>query len=302
MAELDLVTDNVPILISYVDAQERLQRVNHAYEELFGIRREDILGRPVAEVVGAEHYQRARPYIHRVLQGEPVSFRSNVRRQDGVLREMELAYAPDTAPDGSVRGFVVMAHDITDRNRAEEVRARLAAIVDSSDDAIVSKTLNGVITSWNRAAERMFGYTAAEAVGQHITIIIPDERRSEEDYVLARLRRGEKVDHFETERRRKDGSIINISLTVSPVRDSEGNIIGASKIARDITEKKRSDEKLLANERYLQAVLNSMPDCVKVLGADGTVLQMNRAGLQMLEADAPEQILGRCIYPTWCRC
>jgi PAS domain S-box-containing protein len=119
----------------------------------------------------------------------------------------------------------------------EELRAWLASIVDSSDDAIVSKTLDGVITSWNRGAERIFGYTAAEAIGRPITLIIPDDRRAEEEDVLARLRRGERVDHFETVRRRKDGWEVQISLTVSPVRDARGNMIGASKVARDITER-----------------------------------------------------------------
>jgi PAS domain S-box-containing protein len=129
---------------------------------------------------------------------------------------------------------------VTDRISAgDEAAARLAAIIESSDDAIVSKTLEGVITSWNQAAERIFGYTAAEAVGQHIMLIIPEERRSEETEVLARLVRGERIEHFETKRRAKDGRTVEISLTVSPVRDSTGRIIGASKIARDISDRRR---------------------------------------------------------------
>src|ERR1700687_2267505 len=124
---------------------------------------------------------------------------------------------------------------------AAELSDRLAAIVDSSDDAIVSKTLEGVITSWNRGAERLFGYAATEAVGQHISLIIPEDRRAEEDDVLARLRRGERVDHFETVRRAKDGHLVPISLTISPVRDTLGVVIGASKVARDITDRHPSD-------------------------------------------------------------
>jgi two-component system sensor histidine kinase UhpB len=120
---------------------------------------------------------------------------------------------------------------------SQVVRARLAAIVDSSDDAIVSKTLDGVIMSWNRAAEGLFGYSAAEAIGQHIFLIIPDDRRAEEIDVLSRLRRGEKIDHFETVRQAKDGRRIAISLTVSPIRDAAGAIVGASKVARDITDR-----------------------------------------------------------------
>src|SRR5512139_504312 len=134
--------------------------------------------------------------------------------------------------------------DITQRIREEDARAWLAAVVDSSDDAIVSKTLEGIITSWNHAAEKLFGYSAAEAVGQHISLIIPPERRAEEVEVLARLRRGEKVDHFETVRQAKDGHRIRISLTVSPVKDAAGTIIGASKVARDIGEQRKAQAEL----------------------------------------------------------
>ena len=121
---------------------------------------------------------------------------------------------------------------------AEIAAARLAAIVDTSDDAIISKTLDGVITSWNAGAERIFGHSAAEAVGRHITLIIPTDRLAEEEHVLARLRRGERVDHFETVRIRKDGTSVDISLTVSPVLSASGVVVGASKIARDISDRR----------------------------------------------------------------
>jgi PAS domain S-box-containing protein len=140
--------------------------------------------------------------------------------------------------------------------RADESAAfLLGAIVDSSDDAIISKDLNGIITSWNKSAERMFGYTAEEAVGQPVaTLLIPHDRQQEEPEILSRLRRGERVDHFETKRRRKDGTLLDISLTISPVKDARGNIIGASKIARDITEQVRTREALRkANERLAQS-------------------------------------------------
>src|SRR5688572_21628607 len=120
-----------------------------------------------------------------------------------------------------------------------ELQARLAAIVECSDDAIVSKTLEGIVTSWNRGAERIFGYTAAEVVGKSITIIIPPDRKDEEPRILARLRAGERVDHFETVRQRKDGTLIDVSVTISVVRDPTGRIVGASKIARDITLQKQ---------------------------------------------------------------
>jgi PAS domain S-box-containing protein len=130
-----------------------------------------------------------------------------------------------------------------ERARGEQATQQLAAIVESSEDAIVAKDLNGVITSWNRGAERLFGYTAEEALGQPITIVIPADRLDEEPQILARIRRGERVEHFETIRRRKDGSPVEISLTISPIRNRQGEIIGASKIARDIAERKRAQER-----------------------------------------------------------
>jgi PAS domain S-box-containing protein len=131
----------------------------------------------------------------------------------------------------------------------------LKAIVDSSDDAIISKDLNGVITSWNKSAERLFGHTAAEAIGQAVAaLLIPEDRQQEEPEILSRLRRGERVDHFETKRRRKDGTLLDISLTISPVKDKSGNIIGASKIARDITQQVRDRDALReVNERLAQS-------------------------------------------------
>src|SRR4051794_38548194 len=123
-------------------------------------------------------------------------------------------------------------------SRIDMAALRLAAIVEWSDDAIVAKDLNGGITSWNRAAERIFGYTAEEAVGRHITLIIPQERRGEEETIFRRIRASDVVDHFETVRRRKDGVLIDVSITVSPIRDHDGTVIGASKIARDVTERK----------------------------------------------------------------
>ncbi len=143
-------------------------------------------------------------------------------------------------------------HEILDQKQAASASAWLSAIVDSSDDAIVSKDLNGIVMSWNNAAERLFGYTAAEAVGQSITLIIPPDRIDEESRILERLRRGEPIDHFETIRMRKDGKRLNVSLTISPVKDVDGRIIGASKIARDITARVRQEKALRAANEALK--------------------------------------------------
>jgi PAS domain S-box-containing protein len=151
----------------------------------------------------------------------------------------------------------------------------LAAIVESSDDAIVSKTLDGTITSWNPAAERLFGYTAEEAVGQPISILAPPGRVNEMAAILERIRRGEKVDHFETIRRRKDGSLVYISLTVSPIRDPTGRIVGASKIVRDITEHKRAEQALADSEERFRNLANAIPDIVWTADPGGTITFVN---------------------------
>jgi two-component system CheB/CheR fusion protein len=151
---------------------------------------------------------------------------------------------------GAFVGAVNMLIDMSEHQRAAQVSHRLAAIVESSEDAIVSKDLNGVIATWNKGAERLFGYLEQEVIGKPITILIPEQHRDEEARILQRIRRGERIDHFETMRRRKDGSLVSISLTVSPITDDAGRIVGASKIARDITEQKRREEQinLLARE------------------------------------------------------
>ncbi|HMD35369.1 MAG TPA: PAS domain S-box protein [Vicinamibacterales bacterium] len=175
------------------------------------------------------------------------------------------------------------------------LRAQLAAIVDSSDDAIVGKTLDGVITSWNRGAQDIFGYSAAEAIGQHISLIIPEDRREEEHEVLARLRRGEKIDHFETVRQTKEGRRITVSLTVSPIRDASGAIIGASKVARDITERVNAQEAVRRAQLFTRMVLAQEDERRRIarelhdqLGQHMTALRMTLETLKSLAVDRPE--------------
>jgi two-component system CheB/CheR fusion protein len=171
-------------------------------------------------------------------------------RPDGTRVPFMAFPTPFHDSSGALVGAVNVLVDLSEHQRAERVSRRLVSIVESSDDAIISKDLNGIIATWNKAAERLFGYLAEEVIGKSVTILIPPDRQDEEFSILDRIRRGERVEHFETIRQRKDGSHIDISLTVSPVTDESGRIIGASKIARDITEQKRREEQiaLLARE------------------------------------------------------
>jgi PAS domain S-box-containing protein len=176
----------------------------------------------------------------------------------------------------------VVAEDMAEPKQAEEITGLLAAIVASSDDAIISKNLDGIITSWNKSAERIFGYSPEEAIGQHITLVIPTARHAEESDILARLRRGERVDHFHTVRRRKDGSLLDVSLTISPVRDSSGRVIGASKVARDITEQKQAERALRESEQRFRVITDASPIMVWMSGTDKLCYYFNKGWLDFV--------------------
>ena len=171
---------------------------------------------------------------------------------------------------------------MSEPKQAEKITGLLAAIVASSDDGIISKNLDGIITSWNKSAERIFGYTPEDAIGQHITLIIPPERHAEESDILARLRRGERVDHFHTVRKRKDGSLLDVSLTISPVRDPSGRVIGASKVARDITAQKQAEQALRESEQRFRVITDASPVLVWMAGTDKLCYYFNRGWLDFV--------------------
>ena len=218
---------------------------NRGAEALFGYAAAEAVGQHIYLIIPDDHRAEEDEVLARLRRGERIDHFETVRQtKDGRRIPISLTVSPVRDAVGRIIGASKVARDITERQESEALRALLAVIVDSSDDAIVSKTLDGVITSWNRGAERLFGYTAAEAVGRHIFLIIPADRREEEIEVLARLGRGERIEHFDTIRQAKDGHHVAVSLTVSPIKDSRGSIIGASKVARDITERKRAEETL----------------------------------------------------------
>jgi len=217
-------------------------------------------------------------------------------RPDGTRRWFAPFPAPLRDAEGKIVGGINMLLDITDRKQNEQTGNLLAAIVGSSDDAIVSKNLDGIITSWNSSAERIFGYSAAEAVGQHITLIIPEDRLDEEIGIIERLRRGERVDHFQTVRRRKDGGSLDVSLSISPLRGSTGQVVGASKVARDITAQKRAEHALRESEERFRAIVDTTPECVKLVAEDGTLLHMNPSGLRMVGAPSADAVVGKSVY------
>jgi PAS domain S-box-containing protein len=193
------------------------------------------------------------PMAIAVKTGKPArNEEAMIERPDGSRSILRVNIDPLHDINGHLCGAISVFEDVTDLKQAEQASRRLAAIVESSEDAIVSKDLNGIITSWNQGAERLFGYKAEEVIGKPVALLIPPERQDEEPAILERIRRGERIEHYETVRRRKDGSLLDISLTVSPIRDAKGNIIGASKIARDITQRKRVEVTLRESEQRLR--------------------------------------------------
>ena len=245
------------------DREGCVTRMNSVAEQVLGWTQAQARGHSIWQVFNRE--DRPPGYLERnpvdVLIAE--DFKVDVGRHliavssNGQRTPVEVKAALTHAEDGSVRGMAVVFRDLTRRVRGEAERGRLAAIVDSSSDAIIGKTLDGRITSWNGAAQVLFGYSAAEAIGQRVQILIPPEREDEEMRVLAQLSRGELVPTFETVRRARDGRLIAVSLSISPIRDSRGNIIGASKIARDITQQRAAEAALRDSEARLRFTLES---------------------------------------------
>jgi PAS domain S-box-containing protein len=222
--------------------------------------------------------------------------KSNIREQlQNAVKAV--SYGKEFVTEGPHSGNHKM--DVNQIAQAEQAQARLAAIVESSDDAIISKDLNGIINSWNAAAERIFGYSAQEAIGQPITIIIPPELREEEAQILKHLRSGERIEHLETVRVAKNGKRLNISLTVSPIKDFQGQVIGASKIARDITDRV-SEKELREKQDLLRAAFAQTYSFLAILSDDGTIVEANRAALEGTGYTRSE-VIGSKLWDIWWR-
>ncbi len=231
---------------------------NKGAERVFGYTAEEAIGKSITMLIPAARLSEEDHILSKIRSGQRIDQFETVRvRKDGREIPINLSVSPIMDRKNRIIGASKIARDISDEKRFREKQAMLAAIVNSSDDAIISKTLDGIITSWNQAAERLFGYTAAEAIGRHISLLIPPERIAEEEYIINSIAQGKKVHHFETTRLAKEGTKIPLSLTVSPIQDEEGRVIGASKIARDISERKQSEKALERYARNLE-IINSM--------------------------------------------
>lgn len=226
---------------------------NDAATRMFGYSAAEMVGGSIRCIIPPDRQQEEDEIIARIRVGDLVGNYETVRRcKDGSFIEVSVTVSPIYDEAGRIIGASNMAHDITERKRSDAERARLAAIVSSSTDAIISITVDGIVTSWNQAAERIFGFTAAEMISSSVQRIIPDDRLPEENAYMALIRRGKHVTSFETKRQRADGSFIDVSLTISPITDETGRVVGASRIVRDITDRKCAEE----HERLLMHEVN----------------------------------------------
>lgn len=299
--------EKAPIGIAHVNPDGQWLRVNKQLCDIVGYTQEELLRLKYQDITHPEDLAGDVARAEEIIAGRSDRYVMHKRyvRKDGSIVWVNLTVSCVRDSDRKVKHFISIVEDVTGRLDADEIRFRLAAIVESSDDAIISKDLDGVITTWNAGAQRIFGYAPEDIIGRNTMTIIPPELQEEETRVLQRLRCGERIDHFETSGIAKNGSRLNISLTVSPVKDSRGKVIGASAIARDITERRRAEEMgfkiastLEESEKRLRAAFSQTYSVLLLLSTDGTVLEANRAALEGM-GFTRDQVIGRKSWEPW---
>jgi PAS domain S-box-containing protein len=287
---LRIVTDNAKVGLVIVNRDRRYMYANKAYADLFGLLSSSIIGQHVPDVLAEIYEEQVGPRLDRAFSGERVAYELHKPMADGDCH-YEIRYEP-TIVNGTVTLVVVVVTDITERKRAELASLRLAAIVEFSEDAIIGKDLTSIITSWNNGAEKIFGYTAKEMIGTSIMRLIPADRQDEETQILAKIRCGESMQHFETLRQTRDGRLIDVSVTASPIKDATGKPIGVSKVARDITERRLTEKELYRERDFISAVVDTVGSLVVVLDRQARIVRFNRA-CEQLTGYSSDDVLGQ---------
>jgi PAS domain S-box-containing protein len=291
--------DAAQVIMLALDMQGRITMVNRHACSVLGWNADALLGRDFIDTcVPARIRDDTRQRLRQVHAGDDSVVENAIVTKSGAERSIEWRTTFLRDDEGRIISTLSSGTDITERKEAEAAQRRLAAIVNSSDDAIVGKTLAGVITSWNPGAERLFGYSASEIIGRPTTILFPPELVIEEEQILAQITQGESVRHFDTVRLRKDGTRVDVSVTISPVTDNDGKIIGASKIARDITERKRAEALLQANEESVRRTLDNVMEGCQLIAFDWRYLYLNGAA-ERHNRRPNSELLGRSMLETW---
>lgn len=257
---------------------------NPAAKRLYGYSSEEILGKPGSLLAPEDRASEMKAVLVRVRDGETVEhLETTLVRKDATVVPVSLTIAPIRAEDGVIVGVCTIHRDVTEQGRAFDVAQRMEAIVESSDDAIIALTLEGIVTSWNPAAERLFGYTTEEIIGEPAETVTPEDRPEEMKDILAKVKAGEHIDHLETIRVRKDGSVFPVSLTVSPICDAGGVIVGTSMISRNMTELKHA-------VRYARSLIEASVDPLVTISPAGEITDVNEASIKVTGVPRDELI------------
>ena len=274
----------------------RIVESNRALQQMLGYSAEELKQITRQDFTHSRDLQKDQGRYNQLLSGESDFYQAEERfvRKDGriIWGRLTVSMVRDAA--GQPQFSLAMIEDITERQRAEEAHLQYGAIIEFSNDAIVSETFDGVIFSWNPAAERVYGYSAREANGRSILIIVPPDKEEEFLHILERIKQGERIDNFETTRRRKDGALIDVSVTTSPIKDISGKIIGASSISRDITGRKQAEAALRESEENYRKLVELSPDGI-LIQCEGKYVYLNSSALNIFGARTPEQIIGKEI-------
>ncbi len=263
-----------------IDPAGRITDVNHATEEVVGLARAELIGTDFSDYFTEPELAR-KGYIQAFLDGSVQDYALELRHRDGLVTPVLYNASVYRDGEGEVVGVFAAARDITEQKKAEDAHGRLASIVESSDDAIVGKALDGTITSWNYGARNLYGYSAKEIVGQHFKELVPEDHHDEVDEFLAKIRDGNPIDHYETVRQRKDGSQVDVSVKISPIKGADGHIIGASSIARDITEQRAAQQELERASLYNRSLIEASLDPLVTIDPDGRITDVNSATEQV---------------------
>jgi PAS domain S-box-containing protein len=291
VTRLAAIVDSSEDAIIGTDVHGTINTWNTAAADLFGYVGEEILGQSILMLIPPDMYSEQFKNMDRLRAGDRVNhYETQGLRKGGDRVEISLAFSPIKDASEEFIGSAMIAREVSARREEEAVRSRLASIVESSDDAIIAKDLNGVVTDWNTAAERIFGFTAEEMIGRSILTIIPPELQHEEPKILQKIRAGERLEHHETQRLHKSGRRVEVSLTTSPVRDFSGRVVGASKIVREISERRKLEDA----ERLLVAIVESSHDAIVSKNLDGVIMSWNAAAERLFGYKA-EEIVGQSV-------